>query len=127
MPELQTTRIGLAVGLLALLAAAPASAQFSPFGSQRRAAGLTKADSQSLFAAAEQLNGKAGLAEGDAQAWTNSKSGNSGNVTATKLFTSGGLSCHALRYDITFKSNATPRTYKFNWCKTPAGDWKIKD
>ncbi len=127
MPGLHTTRLGLAATLVLLLSAAPAFAQFSPFGSQRRASGLTKADSESLFAAAEQLNGKAGLAEGDAQDWSNPKSGNSGNVTATKLFTSGGLSCHALRYDITFKGNATPRTYKFNWCKTPAGDWKIKN
>ena len=127
MPGLLTTRFGLAAGLLVLLSAGPAFAQLSPFGSQRRAAGLTQADSESLFAAAEQLNGKAGLAEGDAQDWTNPKSGNSGNVTATKLFTSGGLSCHALRYDITFKGKPTPRTYKFNWCKTQAGDWKIKD
>ena len=128
MPVSRFTRIGLVPGLLALLTAPAAfGQQFSPFGSQRHASGLTKADTDMLFAAAEQLNGKDGLAEGDSQNWANDKSGNSGNVTATRLFTSSGLACHALRYDINFKAKPHPRTYRFNWCKTAAGDWKIKN
>lgn len=112
--------------LVVVLAPSLALAQISPFRGSRRVAGLNPADTQMLFDAAQQLNEAAPLAVGDKRAWQNAASGNSGTVTATRLFQSGGLDCHALRYDLVFKANRPARTYSADWCKTAKGEWKIK-
>ena len=113
---------------IALLAAASVQAQqFSSFGSSRNGVGLTKVDSDMVSAATNQLNAKAGLQQGDDQSWANPKSGNSGKVTVTKLFTSGDLPCHSLQYDNSMKKTAQSPSYSLNWCKVGEGVWKIKN
>jgi len=101
-------------------------AQINPFRSSRESGGLSKADVDMLSAATGRVNNMDPIHVGDAEDWSNPDSGNSGKVTVTRLFRSGGLACHGLRYDFSFKAQRPPRTYAVDWCKTKAGEWKIK-
>ncbi len=112
-------------GLLCLGFSA-SQAQINPFRSSRQATGLTKADVGMLGDAADHLNKTDPLHVGDVQDWFNPGSGNSGKVTVTRLFQSDGMACHGMRYDLSFKVKLLASHYVVNWCKTKAGDWKIK-
>ena len=110
-----------------LLIGMPASfAQINPFWTTRLSNGLSNADVDMLFAATQHVNTTNPIRVGYAETWSNPDSGNSGKITVTRLFRSGGLACHALRYDLSYKAQRPPRTYALDWCKTTAGEWKIK-
>jgi len=81
---------GIVCTIALLVAASSQAQQFSSFGSSRNGVGLTKVDSDMVSAATHQLNAKAALQPGDDQSWANPKSGHSGKITVTKLFTSDG-------------------------------------
>jgi hypothetical protein len=122
----QHGRIWLTALVLASLGMATAQAQINPFRSSKQGAGLTNADVGMLEAAVEQLNSTNPLHVGDSQDWSNSDTGNSGKVTVTRLFQSGGMACHGMRYDLSYKDKRPPAQLMLNWCKTAAGEWKIK-
>jgi hypothetical protein len=116
-----------AIAVLALLlSASAASAQISPFrGASRHGEGLNKDDVSMLAGATEQLNEAQSLQTGDTREWSNPKTGNSGTVTAIRIFNTKGLACHSVRYDLSYKAPRPSRFYTVDWCKTQAG-WKIK-
>ena len=120
----QVTHRIMAAALALALCASAAHAQINPFRG-RHNPGLGQADMALLSDAARQLNEAESVHVGDTKDWGGSGTGNAGTVTITRLFRSGSLACHALRYDVSFKAPRTARRYDVNWCKTSAG-WKIK-
>jgi surface antigen len=124
--KLQFGRTGALAVLLLLAAVSVSSAQINPFRSNSRATGLTNSDVGMLFTTAGLVNKNEPVKVGDAQDWSNPSSGNSGKVTVTRLFRYGGMECHSLRYDLSFRASNAPRTYNVDWCKTKTGEWKIK-
>jgi surface antigen len=119
-------RIVLASLGLICIGLSASQAQINPFRSGKQATGMTKADIGMLGDAADHLNNTDPLHVGDAQDWSNPDSGNSGKVTVTRLFQSGGMTCHGMRYDLSYKVKPVPSHYVVNWCKTKSGEWKIK-
>ena len=114
-----------AVALL-LIGGSAADAQINPFRSSRQANGLSKEDVAMVTDATGRLNQKDPIHVGDSEDWSNPASGNSGKVTVTRLFTSLGMACHAVRYDLSYKAPRSPRSYNANWCRTKTGEWKLK-
>ncbi|GAN78560.1 hypothetical protein [Acidisphaera rubrifaciens] len=121
-------RVGAAMLALAAagaLAAAPAArAQVNPFGFSRSFKGMSQDDSKMLFDAADALNATDPLHVGDTKTWGNMATGDGGTVTVMRIFRSGGMACHTLRYDLHLKSRRSGR-YTVDWCRTDSG-WKIK-
>lgn len=120
----QCGRIGLA--LILALGVSTSQAQINPFRSSRQAAGITNSDVKLIDQASNRLNATEPLQVGDSQDWSNIESGNSGKVTVTRLFQSGGMACHGVRYDMSYKAKRPTTHYILNWCKTRSGEWKIK-
>lgn len=124
--KLQFGRTGLMAAVLLAAGVSASSAQINPFRSNSQTNGLTKADVGMLSTTTGLVNRKEPVKVGDTEDWRNPSSGNSGKVTVTKVFRSGGMECHSLRYDFAYKASNTPRTYNADWCKTATGEWKIK-
>jgi surface antigen len=122
--RLRLLRSGTAVGLL-LLVSEPCMAQVDPFGSDPNTALLTDEDWRLLWEGAVSLNRTPDAAAGETRSWSDATSGNSGKVTLTRVFESNGVTCHALRYAISFSEHPAPQEYNFNWCRTSGGQWKI--
>jgi hypothetical protein len=122
----QCGRIGLAALVLASLGVSASQAQISPFRSSRQGIGLTNSDVKMVDEAVDRLNSTEPLHVGDSQDWSNPDTGNSGKVTVTRFFESGGMACHGVRYDLLYKAKPVPTHYNLNWCKTKLGEWKIK-
>lgn len=114
-----------AFGLL-LLGALPAHAQINPFRSSAQGQGLTEADRTMLMDSAAHLNAADAVKVGDIKDWANPATGNAGSVAVTRLFEYHGMACHSLRYYVSVKAKQATRTYNVDWCKTKAGEWKIK-
>ena len=115
----------LAMAAVGALSAPPAArAQINPFGYSRSFKGLSRADSKMLFDAADALNAQDPLHVGDKKTWGNAATGDSGTVTVMRIFQSGGMTCHTLRYDTHLKTYNSGR-YMVDWCRTDSG-WKIK-
>jgi hypothetical protein len=114
----------MAVGLL-LAVAGPCLAQISPFGWDPNTALLTDEDWRRLWEATVSLNRAPGAAAGETRAWSDTTSGNSGQVVLTRAFDANGTPCHALKYTISFSGRPVPQDYNFNWCRTSGGQWKI--
>ena len=122
---LRTGSMVLALAALSAVLAAPAArAQVNPFGYSSSFKGLSQADSKMLFGAADQLNATDPLHVGDTKTWHNGTTGNGGTVKVMRIFESGGMACHTLRYDLRFHTKRTAH-YTVDWCKTDSG-WKIK-
>src|SRR5690242_12203831 len=113
-----------ALGLV-VLGPRPAFSQVGAFGWSPDTARLTDEDMRMLWEGTVALNRSLDAAAGESRAWTNAISGNSGKVTLTKVFDSGGMQCHALQYALSFAGQPVPQNYNFNWCRTPGGQWKI--
>ncbi len=122
----QRGRVWLAALVLASLGISTSQAQINPFRSSRQGTGLTKADVNMIEEAVDHLNSTEPLHVGKSQDWANPDSGNSGKVTVTRLFQSGGMVCHGMRYDLAYKVKHSTAHYTVNWCKTKSGEWKIK-
>jgi len=117
---------GIAAALALVTAPAmPVRAQFNPFGTRATRQSLTSEDFTMLSNSAARLNAAEPARVGQSETWSNPRSGSSGDVTLTRIFHYRGLTCHALRYKFTIRSQPTARTYNVNWCLTPEGDWKI--
>jgi surface antigen len=114
------------VAALLLIGVPAADAQINPFRSSRHATGLTSEDVAKLSEATGRLNHKEPIHVGDSEVWSNPASGNSGKVTVTRLFQSAGMACHAVRYDLSYNAPRDARTYNADWCRTKAGEWKVK-
>jgi surface antigen len=109
-----------------LIGVSAADAQINPFRSSSRATGLTNDDVAKVTEATGRLNQKEPIHVGDSEAWENPASGNSGKVTVTRLFQYSGMACHGVRYDLSYGAHRPPRSYTGNWCRTKAGEWKLK-
>jgi surface antigen len=114
------------VAVLLLIGMSAAYAQINPFRSSRQASGLSKEDVAMVTEATGRLNHKDPVHVGDAEDWSNPASGNSGKVTVTRLFKYAGMACHGVRYDLSYKAPRSARSYDANWCRTKAGEWKLK-
>ena len=117
----------LAVALAAcVLLSAAAQGQVNPFrGSGSR--GLSPEDNQLLFESVARLNAIEPSKAGQSESWNNPQTKNSGTSTILRVFRSGGMACHLVRHNIVVAGRLPGRDYRLTWCRTPAGDWKIKD
>jgi hypothetical protein len=78
-----------------------------------------------VFESAARVNAAAPGKVGQSDSWRNPQTNSHGTSTITRVFTSGGMPCHLVRHHIV----AGPRpasNYRFTWCRTPSGEWKIK-
>jgi hypothetical protein len=115
----------MAVGLLTLVSG-PCMAQVSAFGWDPNTAQLTDEDWHLLWEGIVSLNRAPGAVAGETRAWSDAASGDSGKVTLTRVFESNGMTCHALSFAISFfEKKPMSQEYKFNWCRTSSGQWKI--
>ncbi len=110
--------------LLVCLFAIPSGAQMSPFLNQFDNT-LNGDDMNAIMAAGQRLYGRADVADGASDTWANPKTGNRGTITVLQSFTHEGMTCRRVRYDNRVAGLANTRSYTLNWCKTPAGEWKI--
>ena len=114
----------LSAAFVACLLPAAAPAQVIPFGPYF-GPGLSSSDNQMVFESAARVNAAAPGKVGQSDSWHNPQTKSHGSSTITRVFTSGGMPCHLVRHHIV----AGPRpasNYRFTWCRTPSGEWKIK-
>ena len=116
---------GAALAMLAILLPSPgANAQTYPSLSQPAWANLSKDDLDRMNAAAARLY--EGKSIGTVERWRNPDTGNAGSVRLEDRFESRGMPCWRLDYVIRVEQTKEhPSHYIINWCKTPAGEWKI--
>ncbi|MEO9188736.1 MAG: RT0821/Lpp0805 family surface protein [Acetobacteraceae bacterium] len=115
--------IAILPALLLLAVTPPAHAQqFPPFGT-RLGPGLKGDDLAIVTNVTDALNA-AGTK--DSKTWSNPKTSTSGTISLIRDFHSAGMGCHELKYLFDFTRPARHRTYTLNWCRTAAGEWKIK-
>jgi hypothetical protein len=50
----------------------------------------------------------------------------SGTSTIRRVFRSGGTACHLVRHHIVVAGRRSGHDYRLTWCRTPAGEWRIK-
>ncbi len=103
----------------------PAAAQFNPF-LPRGGPQLAPGDFQIMNDTAAKLNDASGPKVGQGVIWQNPRTTAHGRVAITKLYSYQGMTCHALRYEVSPKGARSPSNYDVNWCKAPDGSWKIK-
>ncbi len=105
----------------------PATAQINPFRSNRTGPRLSDQDSTLLFQSISKLNNMTPLHAGESNQWSNPATSSSGTNAVEQLLTSNGMPCHRLRHHIVAQGRQPGRTYILTWCRTPQGEWKIKD
>jgi surface antigen len=111
-------------GLLALGVPSLAEAQTYPSLSLPSWASLTKDDIDRMNMAAARLY--EGHSIGTVERWRNPDTGNAGSVQLAGKFEAKGMSCWRLDYAVrTIDAKDHPTRYVVNWCKSPAGEWKI--
>jgi surface antigen len=101
-----------------------AQAQVIPFGGNF-GPGLSPEDNTLLFESVERLNAAEPSRVGRSDAWTNPQTKSHGSSTILKVFHSDGMECHLVRHHIV-AVRPPPRNYRFTWCRTASGEWKIK-
>ena len=87
--------------------------------------GISPSDNQMVFESAARLNAAEPSNVGESDSWSNPQTKNSGSSTILRIFRSGGMLCHLVRHRI-IAGQRRPRDYRLTWCRTPAGEWKIK-
>src|ERR1700722_14584231 len=102
----------IVMGLL-LAVSGPCLAQISPFGWDPNTALLTDEDWRRLWEATVSLNRTPEAAAGETRAWTDTTSGNSGNVVLTRVFESNGTTCHALQDANVYTLRALPQEHMY--------------
>ncbi|MEO8713766.1 MAG: RT0821/Lpp0805 family surface protein [Acetobacteraceae bacterium] len=107
---------------LALIALAPAHAQYFAPLSGRLGPGL-KGDDLSIVSNVTDALNAAGT-KGSRQ-WSNPKTGTSGTIALIRDFHSAGMACHELHYRFALTRPTRHRAYTLDWCRS-AGEWKIK-
>jgi surface antigen len=87
--------------------------------------GLAPSDNQMIFQSVARLNAVEPSKVGQSDSWSNPETKSSGTSTILRVFHSGGMACHLMRHHIV-AGRPPPRDYRFTWCRTPSGEWKIK-
>ena len=101
-----------------------AQAQVIPFaGNFGR--GLAPSDNQMVFDSVARLNATEPSKVGQSDSWSNPETKSSGRSTIVRVFHSGGMTCHLVRYHIV-AGRPPSRDYRLTWCRTSTGEWKIK-
>ncbi len=116
-----------ATTLVALtVAAAPISAQVSPFGSS---SGLqfTLEDWLALQAASEKLYTQPAPVVGSVEKWENPTTGAFGSVLLTNVYEQQGLPCRQLQHDFKLPTNPASKRFIFIRCQVDDGSWKLFD
>jgi surface antigen len=108
-----------------LLLAGAARAQVMPFG-RYFGPGLSPEDTRLLFESVARLNATEPSKAGSSDSWNNPQTGSSGTSTILRVFNSSGMVCHLVRHHIVVDARAPGHNYRFTWCRTPTGEWKIK-
>jgi surface antigen len=107
-----------------VLLPAAAGAQVIPFAGNF-GQGLAPSDNQMVFESVARVNAAEPSKVGQSDSWSNPETKSSGSSTILKVFHSGGMACHLVRHHIV-AGRPSPREYRFTWCRTPTGEWKIK-
>ena len=115
--------VAAAVGLS--LGTGRAQAQLNTFGLGAAGQQPTADDWGMLWQSADALNRAVSSQPGDSRSWSNPKSGNSGTVVLERVFERSDMPCHALRYSIALANRQAPQIYRFSWCLSGQGEWKI--
>jgi hypothetical protein len=113
---------------LALLVAvsSPAVAQVGLGNPALEFPGLSQAALDNMHAAAAKLFD--GRVAGAVETWATPDGGTSGTVQLLRSFTAYNMPCRTIDYVIELPgtlSTANPNHYVLNWCRIPAGAWKI--
>jgi surface antigen len=104
----------------------PAAAQINPFRGNRAQTMLSATDLQLMGDSITKLNKTPDLQVGSSDQWSNPATGSHGTSSVTRIFTSGGLQCHAMHHDFFAEGKEPSRGYDATWCRTPKGQWKMK-
>ena len=110
----------------ALLLPWTAQAQVNPFRSNRQGPSLSPEDTQLLFDRVDRLNRAEPAQVGQSETWSNPQTGSSGTSTLRRIFRSGGMTCHLLQNHVLVAGRPAGRDYRLTWCRTSAGEWKIR-
>jgi len=111
---------------LTVLSLAPAAtAQVGLFRQNGPSGGLSPEDNRLLFSSVERLNAAEPARPGLSQRWSNPDSKSSGESTLLQLSHFKGQPCHVIRHRIVV-AGGHPKDYRLTWCRTAAGEWKIK-
>ena len=102
-----------------------ASAQINPFRSNRTGPTLSVEDNRLLLASIDRLNTAEPVRPGLSENWVNPDSKSSGTSTVVRVFHAQGKPCHLIRHHIVVAGHR-PANYQLTWCRTSAGEWKIK-
>jgi surface antigen len=113
-----------AVLAISVLLPAAAQAQVIPFAGNF-GQGVAPSDNQMIFESVARLNAAEPSKVGQSDSWSNPETKSSGTSTILKVFHSGGMACHLVRHHIV-AGRPPPRDYRFTWCRTSNGEWKIK-
>jgi surface antigen len=87
--------------------------------------GLSPQDNQMMFESVVRLNAADPSKVGQSDSWSNPQTKSSGSSTILRVFRSGGMPCHLVRHQIV-AGRPPARNYQLTWCRTSAGEWKIK-
>ena len=118
--------LSAALGLcLFLELSGTAQAQIMPFG-RYFGRGLSSEDNRLLFDSVARLNAAEPSKVGSSESWDNPQTKSSGTSTILRVFKSGGMVCHLVRHHIVVDGRGPGHNYRFTWCLTPSGEWKIK-
>ena len=101
-----------------------AQAQVIPFG-RTFGPGLSPEDNRLLFDSVARLNAAEPAQVGRSDTWSNPQTKSHGSSTILKIYQSDGTECHLVRHHIV-AVRPPPRNYRFTWCRTASGEWKIK-
>ncbi|MBV8682306.1 MAG: hypothetical protein JO111_05490 [Caulobacteraceae bacterium] len=130
MSRTSRTSPSLLWSVAAALIAVAASAEAGPIinvpwlGPPGQGPQLTQDDITRLKAAIDRLN--EGRSVGTVERWRSETSKNAGEVALTRIFVAKGMSCHTIRNVVRYGSRPdAPRSFVFNWCRQPDGQWKI--
>jgi surface antigen len=111
---------------LALVSLAPAAgAQTNPFRLNRAGAALSPEDNRLLFSSVERLNAAEPARPGLSESWSNPDTKSSGTSTLVRITHAKGQPCHVVQHHIAV-AGRQPTEYRLTWCRTAAGEWKIK-
>ena len=103
---------------------AAAQAQVIPFGGNF-GPGLSPEDNRLLLESVARLNETEPSRVGRSDTWSNPQTKSHGSSTILRVFHSDGMECHLVRHHIV-AVRPPPRNYRFTWCRTASGEWKIK-
>jgi surface antigen len=121
----KTATVFVALVLSATSAISSADAQLvSPF----RGSGidLSQEDLRLAEAAAKNLYAADIPKIGASEAWSNTRSGNSGTVTLREIYTWQNLPCRRIEHHLVGRNRRDPFVVQIHRCRDASGEWKIR-